>query len=645
MSEFLDFAERHGLALLEVHAGQKRPFGDDWQNRSSKDRATWNSWLSSGANVGVHAGASDIATIDIEAGRWDIAAEWFRNELGIEIADPHVSSARGGFHIFFRLPDSFKRSKLKFPWGDLIVGNSQTVAPPSCFDGKLYRFFSKTTEIYDGAVLLKLWPAREPRKEGAHKPGRWDFESARALYNWLSEHEALQTYGDWVLAGMVAEAEFGSRGLELWEIVCRDEAPLAKWGSFSSAKAANPVALGSLTDLAHKAGWKGTVHPARMFDGVAAPTTERRSLRNRLVNAASLAGKPVPERQWLVPGWIPMEQVTLLYGDGAVGKSLAALQLCTSAGALWFGLPVKQGPAMFITAEDSDGELHRRLVDIERETKRPLANMGHLNLSSFADEDAIMAALNGAGQLVKTTFYDEVVAIVQETKPVLLVLDTLADIYGGNEVVRAQARAFINMLRKIAIAHNLAVVVLAHPSLDGMRSGTGTSGSTGWSNSVRSRLYLDRVHDADGSEPDTNARVLRSMKMNYGSVGNEIRMRWQKGVFVTEGVATSGDPIVTAAKAERVFLELLDRTNGHSVRVSASPNANNYAPKVFTKDALKQGVKKRDLVDAMARLMDRGKIENAPYGAPSRDNHRLQRVWASTVVAPPLVPLTPEIVS
>jgi RecA-family ATPase len=371
----------------------------------------------------------------------------------------------------------------------------------------------------------------------------------------------------------------------------------------------------------------------------------RRSLRDRLINAASLAGKPVPERQWLVPGWIPMEQVTLLYGDGAVGKSLGALQLCTSAGGYWFGFPVKQGPAMFITAEDSDGELHRRLTDISRETKQPLANMGHLNVSSFADEDAIMAALNGAGQLVKTAFYDEVVAIVQETKPVLLVLDTLADIYGGNEVVRAQARAFVNMLRKIAIQHNLAVVVLAHPSLDGMRSGTGTSGSTGWSNSVRSRLYLDRVHDADGSEPDTNARVLRSMKMNYGSVGNEIRMRWQRGVFVTEGAASSGDPIVTAAKAERVFLEQLDRTNGHNVRVSASPNANNYAPKVFTKDALKQGVKKRDLVEAMARLMDRGKIENAPYGAPSRDNHRLQRVWAPTVVAPPLVPPSPEVVS
>jgi hypothetical protein len=370
-----------------------------------------------------------------------------------------------------------------------------------------------------------------------------------------------------------------------------------------------------------------------------APATEaRRSLRDRRVNAASLAGKPPPEREWLVPGWIPMEQVTLLYGDGAVGKSLGAMQLGVSAktGTPWFGLPVKQGPVEFITAEDSEGELHRRLVDISRETKQPLENMDGLHVSSFADEDAIMAALNGEGQLVKTAFYDEVIEIVQEAKPVLLVLDTLADIYGGNEVVRAQARAFVNMLRKIAIKYQLAVVVLAHPSLAGMRTGNGTSGSTGWSNSVRSRLYLDRVYDEDGSEPDTNARVLRSMKMNYGSVGNEIRMRWQKGVFVVEGGACGPDPLSQSWKAERVFLELLDKTNARNVHVSGHPKANNFAPKMFTRDALKQGVKKGELIDAMGRLIDSKKIENAPYGSPSRMTYQLQRIYKPFVTAPPL---------
>ena len=62
-------------------------------------------------------------------------------------------------------------------------------------------------------------------------------------------------------------------------------------------------------------------------------------------------------------------------------------------------------------------------------------------------------------------------------------------------------------------------MLLAHPSLTGMNTGTGTSGSTAWNNSVRSRLYLDRVRES-GIEPDPDARVLRTMKSNYGPVGD-----------------------------------------------------------------------------------------------------------------------------
>jgi hypothetical protein len=114
------------------------------------------------------------------------------------------------------------------------------------------------------------------------------------------------------------------------------------------------------------------------------------------------------------------------------------------------------------------------------------------------------------------------------------------------------------------------------------------------------------------------------MKMNYGNVGNEIHMRWRAGVFVTEsGGAVGPDPLVQGWKAERVFLDLLDKANERNTFVNTSRQANNYAHKVFATDALKQGVKKRELVDAMHRLLDGGKIENAPYGPTSRTVYRL----------------------
>jgi RecA-family ATPase len=284
---------------------------------------------------------------------------------------------------------------------------------------------------------------------------------------------------------------------------------------------------------------------------------------------------------------------------------------------------VKQGAVEFITAEDSIDELHRRGADIARESRQPLGAYDGVHVASFSDEDAIMAALTGSGQLVKTSFYDEVVEIVKEIRPVLLVLDTLADIFAGNEIIRAQVRAFINMLRKIAIAYKLAVLVLAHPSMAGLASGKGTSGSTAWSNSVRSRLYLDRVYDDQGHEPDTDLRVLRSMKMNYGAVGNEIHMRYRQGVFVP--VTTSmggGDPLVASAKADKVFIELLTKYAAQNRYVSIS-EGKSYAPHVFKADAAKEGVNKVALKAAMERLLEKGAIENAPHGAPSKKQFRL----------------------
>src|SRR6185369_6100791 len=122
---------------------------------------------------------------------------------------------------------------------------------------------------------------------------------------------------------------------------------------------------------------------------------------------------------------------------------------------------------------------------------------------------------------------------------------------------RPQAQQFVSMLRGLALETDSTALLLAHPSLSGMSTGSGSSGSTAWSNSVRSRLYLDRVREGL-VEPDPDARVLRTMKTNYGRAGGEIRLRWHDGVFILD--AGSETNLAHAAKiqrAEAIFLELL----------------------------------------------------------------------------------------
>ena len=335
--------------------------------------------------------------------------------------------------------------------------------------------------------------------------------------------------------------------------------------------------------------------------------------------ASDLDGKTVPEMEWLVEGVAPMGKVTGLNGDGGTGKSLVAKQLAiaVASGGAWLGRKVKAGNAIYFSAEDDDDELHRRIDKVARHMGVTLSDLTGLTYQSFAGKDATLAVIEGAtGKLRASERMHALHRWIAAEKPALVVLDTLADLFPGNENDRAQARQFVGMLAGIAIKYQCAVLLLAHPSLSGLNSGSGTSGSTGWNNSVRSRLYLERVtHDGYESNPD--ARVLRTMKNNYGRIGGEINVTWRDGVFVADAVETGLDRMATGAKAERVFLKLL-RTHTEQGRRVNDKGGNSYAPKAFAEHPQAEGVTKRAFKSAMEALLADGKVQIGTEGPASR---------------------------
>lgn len=349
-----------------------------------------------------------------------------------------------------------------------------------------------------------------------------------------------------------------------------------------------------------------------------------------VVCAADLAGKPIPPRQEHVEGMIPAGNVTLLYGDGGTGKSLLALQLAvaTAAGSQWIGLPVARGSTLFLTAEDEVDEVHRRLASICALEGLELAEMSDLDITSLAGKDAVLSVADSrAGTMKETPLFAELERWIEgHGNYTLIVLDTLADLFGGEENARAHARQFIGQLRGLAIRRRATIVLLAHPSLSGMASGTGTSGNTAWSNSVRSRLYLERVTMRDGdrvTEPDPDVRVLATKKVNYGRVGGEVRVRWTDGVFVPCGQPGIGNSAaLEAIRAERVFLDLLGSYTAQGRYVSSSPSST-FAPSVFCRDAKAEGVTKAGFLTAMNNLFAEGRIVNEVFGPPSKPRHRI----------------------
>lgn len=346
-----------------------------------------------------------------------------------------------------------------------------------------------------------------------------------------------------------------------------------------------------------------------------------------VILASNLAGPP-PVRRWHVDELIPADTVTLVNGDGGTGKSLLALQLAVStvSAGYWAGKPVKQGSSLYLSAEDDIDELHRRLADVATADKLSVLSLADLVIAPLAGKEALLAVPEGKGNVLKRTpLFDALEARIDAMRPSLIVLDTLADLFGGEENQRAQARQFVGMLRGLCIRYSATILLLAHPSLAGMASGSGSSGSTAWNNSVRSRLYLDRVKGDGGTEDDPDVRVLRTVKANYGRTGQEIKLRWKAGTFVPH---TSGGTLETMAasnKADRVFLELLTAYEGEGRHVSATPSTN-YAPTVFEKDARAGGIRKRGFADAMNRLFEAGRIRVDEIGPASRRVKKLVAV-------------------
>lgn len=335
-------------------------------------------------------------------------------------------------------------------------------------------------------------------------------------------------------------------------------------------------------------------------------------------SAASLKGKAVPPRQWLVDGIVPQKTVTLFSGDGGTGKSLLALQLAVAvaAGDAWLGRAVEAGRAMFLSAEDDDEELHRRLDDILRASGRSYDDLAGLTMRSLAGEDALLA-METQLALIRTNLFEALEQRAANDTPALIVIDTLADVYPANENDRAKVRQFIGILRGLAIRQKCAVLLLGHPSLTGLNSGSGTSGSTAWNNSVRSRIYLHRIADDHGYEPDTSKRVLEVKKANYGPTGEQINMTWRDGVFAPDATETGIDRMAAGAKAERVFLKLLRAftEQGRRVNYAGGPT---YAPKLFAEHPACEGVTKRALKAAMEGLLHSGKIRVAEDGPASK---------------------------
>jgi RecA-family ATPase len=338
------------------------------------------------------------------------------------------------------------------------------------------------------------------------------------------------------------------------------------------------------------------------------------------ITPASWKGTESPRQSWLAHGRIPAADLTLYSGNGGAGKTETALQLPVAVAADlgdWLGSVVESGLALFLSCEEPEENIRDRIERICKHRNIDPYAIDNLHLHFPDLESTWLASADRTGRVVKTQLFTEIESWIKTHRPRLVVIDSIAAVFGGEAIARRQVRTFLAMLRKVAREYDTAVVLLDHPSVRGMSDGSGTANSVDWRNSVRAMLHLS---DPDRDDPDI--RTLEVKKLNYGRDGEKTKLRWNGLTFTTAtGQAT---PYRAAAEQslDDLFVRLLDERNAQGRWVTPNKAAG-YAPKELATMPGAADCTPAALANAMERLLTAKRIMVETFGPPSKQRQRL----------------------
>jgi AAA domain len=260
------------------------------------------------------------------------------------------------------------------------------------------------------------------------------------------------------LADLVYSAvEWGYRDGEILWMAARQRAAVAKYGKRLPQETLRPIAKHRLLHQ-HIGQTCGQVKcknkPGWMPDDWES-TTPDRSLRTRVMTDEQLRHLPPPEP--LIWGTLMRDTVAVLFGQPGAGKSFVAQDwaLSLSAGQDWLGKPSHTGPALYVAGEGTSG------LGTRSEAWR-LAHGG---------DTSAMRWLPTAVNLRDREQMRELLLIVAEIEPVLIVIDTLARCLPGADEnsVKDVGEAVANADRLREAAGGACVLLVHHSTKDGIQ--------------------------------------------------------------------------------------------------------------------------------------------------------------------------------
>jgi hypothetical protein len=192
----------------------------------------------------------------------------------------------------------------------------------------------------------------------------------------------------------------------------------------------------------------------------------------------AFVGEAPPQRS-LVSGSIPMGVCSLVAAAGDTGKSYTVLELCdrVSMGPappgperpILGGLVQSYGPAVFITAEDAKGSVHRRIRALDPDGSRAGRRQHPLYVVPLPDAGGPFALVAmERNRLVATEQYWALREQLLKIRPAVIAFDPLQVFVQADLNKDVLAAAFVMvLLNQLAAETGAAVLVLHHVRKDG----------------------------------------------------------------------------------------------------------------------------------------------------------------------------------
>lgn len=444
-----------------------------------------------------------------------------------------VQTPTGGNHIYYVTNNECKNATGLLPGVDIRGTGGYVVAPGSTINGKEYKIVKDVPIAKPNyAVETLLKKCKTPKVETDPFA-----ELEKSYSNNLVQEGNRTSY----LVGQVGQLCDGTKSINTIENMIR---------VLNEQNLEVPLTEDELVKEVFPAIKRFKKHEVKKVD----PETSIDPSKINLVSVSDIEKEYV---EWLVPGYIPKGSITIIGGDGGLGKTSL---WCNIASAISNGKPCvlqedndvmyPRGEVIYFSGEDDTARVLRPRLEQNG------ANLD--NIKTIPIDDDAFTSLSIGGTLIE--------GIIEARRPVLMIFDPIQQfIKNADMSKRNDMRQTMTNLNKLGTKYGTTFILVMHTN---KRDKIGSfrdklSDSADLWDIVRSVIALGRNQN--------NENFITHEKSNYGIRQNAILYHIENGKIIRDSIETERKTYVELmggkAKANKsdikkqlkeVYLELVE---------------------------------------------------------------------------------------